>query len=104
MPQDDPRDVSRAVKRTPPAIWTQESADAMGTSGMFLAGMIMVTRNRYLAWPSLMFGVSSYINYHPLRTKEGQPPIANLLLSFAALIASYVPLFLETPKPVQLSA
>jgi hypothetical protein len=112
--------------------------DAMSTSGMFLAGLIMVTRNRYvlpsclrdsrieetnryLAWPALMFGISSYINYHPMRVKEGQPPIANLLyvlvpfyirkvlttrrLSFAALVASYVPLFLQTPQaPVVLTA
>jgi len=26
MPQDDPRDVTRAVKRTPPPAWAQESA------------------------------------------------------------------------------
>ena len=65
---------------------------------MFLAGLIMVTRNRFffrdtlspprrahllnriLAWPSLLLGASSWINQHPIRTKEGgTPPIGNLM-------------------------
>ena len=63
---------------------------------MFISGMIMVTRNRYvcvhlqpharrtqllahtcplarryLAWPAFLLSVNSVINQHPLRTKEG---------------------------------
>ncbi|VDC02957.1 unnamed protein product [Peniophora sp. CBMAI 1063] len=102
MSQTDPRDPSREVKRTPPQSWQGESPDALGTSGMFLAGLIMVTRNRYLSWPSFFFGISAYINYHPLRTKEGgQPPLANLALAFAAVVASYLPMFLADPKSNQ---
>ncbi|KAI0058348.1 hypothetical protein BV25DRAFT_1862110 [Artomyces pyxidatus] len=101
MPQDDPRDASLAVKFSPPQTWTAESVDGLATSGMFLAGIIMVTRNRILAWPSLILGVNSWINQHPLRTKEGgTPPVGNLALAFFALIASYLPLFLKaTAEP-----
>ena len=63
---------------------------------MFISGMIMVTRNRYvcvhlqpharrtqhlahtclwacryLAWPAFLLSLNSVINQHPLRTKEG---------------------------------
>lgn len=64
---------------------------------MFLAGLIMVTRNRFLAWPSLLLGASAWINQHPLRTKEGgSPPIGNLMLAGFALVSAYLPLFLKT--------
>ncbi|KAI0319736.1 hypothetical protein OF83DRAFT_1169954 [Amylostereum chailletii] len=97
---DDPRDASREVKRVPPLTWRQDSPDALQTSGMFLAGLIMVTRNRILAWPSLLAGISAFINQHPLRTKEGgSPPIGNLLLAAFALIASYVPVFVKSAPP-----
>ncbi|ETW77320.1 hypothetical protein HETIRDRAFT_105528 [Heterobasidion irregulare TC 32-1] len=96
MPSDDPRDSALETRFTPPKTWFQESVDGLATSGMFLSGLIMVTRNRYLAWPALIFAINSYINQHPLRTKEGgTPPIGNVLLSFFALIASYLPLFLK---------
>ncbi|KAI9513440.1 hypothetical protein F5148DRAFT_1155753 [Russula earlei] len=87
---------------------------------MFLAGLIMVTRNRILAWPSLLLGLSAWINQHPLRTKEGgTPPIGNLMhvfstprvtlavlnpffllphpnrLALTAVIAAYLPLFVK---------
>ena len=67
---------------------------AASSSGMFLSGLIMVTRNRYygsisfllngkliselafslrldrfLAWPSLLFGLMTSINEHPLRSE-----------------------------------
>jgi hypothetical protein len=66
--------------------------DGLNTSGMFLSGLIMVTRNRYvavqlltahfdyltdicslryLAWPSVAFGISGLTNSHPLRAKDG---------------------------------
>ncbi|KAI0052377.1 hypothetical protein FA95DRAFT_1483745 [Auriscalpium vulgare] len=100
MPQDDPRDSSLETKFAPPQTWKQESADGLATSGMFLAGLIMVTRNRILAWPSLILGVSAFINQHPLRTKEGStPPIGNLMLATFALVASYLPLILKPSSP-----
>jgi hypothetical protein len=63
----------------------------VGTSGMFLSGLIMVTRNRFenlytsylslcpflktphrvIAWPTALFGINQVINTHPLRNKEG---------------------------------
>jgi hypothetical protein len=36
--------------------------------------------HRILAWPSLLLGLSAWINQHPLRTREGTtPPIGNLM-------------------------
>ncbi|KAI0267432.1 hypothetical protein BC834DRAFT_871263 [Gloeopeniophorella convolvens] len=97
-PHDDPRDASLETKISLPQSWQgQGDVDGLATSGMFLAGLIMVTRNRILAWPSLLLGASAWINQHPLRTKEGgTPPIGNLMFAFFALIASYLPLFLKT--------
>jgi len=98
------------TKFTIPQSWkAQDTVDGLATSGMFLAGLIMVTRNRILAWPSLLLGASAWINQHPIRTKEGgTPPIGNLILAFSALVAAYLPLFLKagsaaTVKQVPLS-
>lgn len=30
----------------------------------------MVSKNRYLAWPTLFMAINGIINRHPLRTKE----------------------------------
>ncbi|RPD61678.1 hypothetical protein L226DRAFT_570279 [Lentinus tigrinus ALCF2SS1-7] len=99
---DDPRDVSAETKLTLPEVWRVDSVDALSSSMMFISGMIMVTRNRYLAWPALLLSVNSVINQHPMRTKEGgQNNISVLMLGFAAIIASYLPLLMITPqKPV----
>ncbi|KAJ7481609.1 hypothetical protein FB451DRAFT_997527, partial [Mycena latifolia] len=93
---DDPRDASLEVKVTLPETWYRESFDGLSTSGMFLSGLIMVTRNRFLAWPSVLFGVSSTINMHPLRAKDGSTAgsLSSLLLCIMALLASYLPLFM----------
>ncbi|KAJ6591105.1 hypothetical protein DFH09DRAFT_879053, partial [Mycena vulgaris] len=91
---DDPRDASLETKFSLPATWYRESFDGLSTSGMFLSGLIMVTRNRFLAWPSVLFGISSTINVHPLRSKEGSGTLSSLLLCIMALLASYMPLFM----------
>jgi hypothetical protein len=72
--------------------------------------------HRILAWPSLLLGLSAWINQHPLRTREGStPPIGNLMYGFhpscltcgpksllsphrfaaTALVASYLPHLLK---------
>ena len=78
--------------------------------------------HRILAWPSLILGLSAWINQHPLRTKEtGTPPISNLMsvrpvpsclacgakllvysLAFLAFVASYLPLVLKTASATPL--
>ncbi|KAH9996298.1 hypothetical protein BJV77DRAFT_988558 [Russula vinacea] len=94
---NDPRDSSLESPFTLPQTWrAQDNLDGLATSGMFLAGLIMVTRNRILAWPSLLLGLGAWINQHPLRTREGStPPIGNLMFSVTAVVASYLPLFLR---------
>jgi len=74
---------------------------------MFVSGLILVTRNRYLAWPSLVMSINSVINQHPLRTKEGgSSPLSTIVLGVCALLASYMPLLLigaqKTPTQVPL--
>ena len=74
--------------------------DGLGTSGMFLSGLIMVTRNRFvifytslivassilknvshrvIAWPTTLFGINQVITAHPLRNKEGGNGWTNLV-------------------------
>ncbi|KAJ7291157.1 hypothetical protein C8J57DRAFT_1163202 [Mycena rebaudengoi] len=97
---DDPRDKSLETKLILPTTWYRETFDGLSTSGMFLSGLILVTRNRFLAWPAVMFGVNSTINYHSLRAKDGSAgPMSNLLLSFMALLASYLPMFMISNMP-----
>ncbi|KAJ7823646.1 hypothetical protein B0H13DRAFT_2125018 [Mycena leptocephala] len=94
---DDPRDASLETKFKLPETWYRESFDGLNTSGMFLSGLIMVTRNRFLAWPAVLFGISSFINVHPLRSKDGggaAGTLSSLLLCIGALVTSYMPLFM----------
>ncbi|KAF8646635.1 hypothetical protein AX16_007135 [Volvariella volvacea WC 439] len=87
----DPRDSSLEVPWSLPKSWAKES-DVIGTSGMLLAGLIMVTRNRFLSWPAIAFGISGLINHHPLRSSEGSVGAwSSLLLCVSALLASYFP-------------
>ena len=80
---------------------------------MFISGMIMVTRNRYvcvhlqphargtqllahtcpwacryLAWPAFLLSLNSVINQHPLRTKEGGQNNVSVLM---CVICSFPP-------------
>ncbi|KAH9903416.1 hypothetical protein C8Q73DRAFT_785998 [Cubamyces lactineus] len=98
VPGDDPRDPSAETPLTLPEKWQTESMDALSSSMMFVSGLIMVTRNRYLAWPAFLLSINSVINQHPLRTKEGgQSNVSVVLLGIAALIASYLPLIMIGP-------
>ncbi|KAF8128720.1 hypothetical protein EV363DRAFT_1400492 [Boletus edulis] len=77
---NDPRDSSRETRLTLPKPWKAESVDAVGSLGMFFAGMVMVTRNRYAAWPVLILAINGVLNQHPLRAKEGgSAPWATLM-------------------------
>ncbi|KAJ7276426.1 hypothetical protein B0H12DRAFT_968276, partial [Mycena haematopus] len=94
---DDPRDASLETRFVLPSSWYGENFDGLSTSGMFLSGLIMVTRNRFLAWPSVLFGITSAINVHPLRAKDGGSgagSLSSLLLCVGALVTSYLPLFM----------
>ncbi|KAI0672310.1 hypothetical protein C8Q78DRAFT_1077846 [Trametes maxima] len=98
VPGDDPRDPSAETSLTLPEKWQADSLDALSSSMMFVSGLIMVTRNRFLAWPALLLSVNTVINKHPLRTKEGaQGDVSVIMLGVAALIASYLPLILIGP-------
>jgi hypothetical protein len=48
--------------------------------------------HRILAWPSLLLGLSAWINQHPLRTREGTtPPIGNLMYGSLSLVSHLRP-------------
>ncbi|TFK53125.1 hypothetical protein OE88DRAFT_1656991 [Heliocybe sulcata] len=97
---DDPRDPSLERRLSFPRAWIADASDGASASGMMLSGLIMVTKNRYLAWPNLLFAINSAINRHPLRTKDSaNPPLSSLMLAVVALFASYFPLFMITPSP-----
>jgi hypothetical protein len=65
--------------------------DVAGSGGMFLSGLVFVTKNRcalvrtsyseedilmtaalrYIGWGNVLIAMSSWVNSHPMRTKEG---------------------------------
>ncbi|EPQ51888.1 hypothetical protein GLOTRDRAFT_140829 [Gloeophyllum trabeum ATCC 11539] len=95
---DDPRDPSLERRLSFPRAWIADASDPSSASGMFLSGLVMVTKNRYLAWPNLLLAINSAINRHPLRTKDSaNPPFSSLMLAVFALFASYFPMFLISP-------
>ncbi|TEB11424.1 hypothetical protein FA13DRAFT_1795344 [Coprinellus micaceus] len=98
--KDDPRSASLEEPYALPRSWFLETGDGLATSGMFLGGLIMVTRNRFLAWPSVVFGINSLINQHPLRQKESAAGWSNTGLCIVALFASYFPYFVVTKNPI----
>ncbi|KAK1231877.1 hypothetical protein PQX77_004992 [Marasmius sp. AFHP31] len=96
---DDPRDASLETKFTLPSNWYGDTTD-LSTTGMLFSGLIMITRNRFLAWPAVLFGLNGFFNQHPLRAKEGGgSQLQNLSLCVMALVASYIPLFMVTKNP-----
>ncbi|KAF9050243.1 hypothetical protein BJ165DRAFT_1342518 [Panaeolus papilionaceus] len=100
--KDDPRDASLEAPYAMPKTWYRDTSDGLGASGMFLSGLILVTRNRYLAWPAVLLGFNNWINAHPIRAKEGgSSGLSNVALCLCALFASYLPVFVitNTPKP-----
>jgi hypothetical protein len=105
MSNDDPRDSSLETKFVFPSTWYRDDADALSTSGMFFSGLIMVTRNRFLAWPAILFAINATINQHALRAKEGSSgPLGNMGLSIMALVASYIPLVMITTNTAAAAA
>ncbi|KAF9069815.1 hypothetical protein BDP27DRAFT_1221728 [Rhodocollybia butyracea] len=100
MSNDDPRDSSLETKFKFPDTWAQDDAGLKMFAHGNCLGLIMVTRNRYLAWPGLVFAISAAINQHVLRAKEGSSgPLGNLALSTMALLASYIPLVTISQMP-----
>jgi len=95
---NDPRDATLETRVTFPKTWQQEDTDTLGSSNMFLSGLIMVTRNRMLSWPALFVGFTAFINQHPLRAKEGKQGYNGILLAVFAVLASYMPMILIMPN------
>ncbi|KAF9255855.1 hypothetical protein L218DRAFT_883157 [Marasmius fiardii PR-910] len=96
---DDPRDASLEVKFSVPNTWHEDTTD-LSSTGMMFSGLIMVTRNRYLAWPAVALSLNGWINKHPLRSKDGGgASLSNVSLCIMALVASYLPMFMVTKNP-----
>ncbi|KAF8314028.1 hypothetical protein DL93DRAFT_2080511 [Clavulina sp. PMI_390] len=94
--KDDPRDASLSEPSTLPPHWRQEAsiADVFASSSMMLGGLTMVTRNPFVGWFTLLFGLWFWLNSQPLRTKESASnPGQGTLIAAVALIASYFPQF-----------
>ncbi|KAI0752712.1 hypothetical protein C8Q80DRAFT_1267219 [Daedaleopsis nitida] len=96
---DDPRDSEGEVDFSIPKSWQADNLDALSSSMMFVSMLIMATRNRYLAWPSLLLSINSVVNQHPLRAKEGGSSNAGVLVfAISALVFTYLPLFMIGPS------
>ncbi|EJD51833.1 hypothetical protein AURDEDRAFT_158678 [Auricularia subglabra TFB-10046 SS5] len=102
---DDPRDASLETRLSAPRSWIMGS-DAMSSLTMLVCGMVMVTRNRYLAWPAVIVSLAGVVNQQPLRTKDGGSAWNSFFFSLSALLVTYMPMFLiapstQTPLPTQ---
>lgn len=97
--KEDPRDPSQEVTLTFPKTWYQESSDGLNSSGMLLSGLIMVTRNRFLAWPAVIFTLNTVFNQHPARSRGDVSTWSNLMLCISALFASYIPMVIVSRSP-----
>ncbi|KAI0733303.1 hypothetical protein C8Q72DRAFT_812968 [Fomitopsis betulina] len=100
-PGDDPRNPLAEVPLTFPELWNTDSVDGFSATTLFTTGLIMVTRNRYLAWPALAMSFNTVINQHSLRTKDGgTSPITSVLVAVSALVTAYLPLVTLGPQRV----
>ncbi|GJJ14696.1 hypothetical protein Clacol_008963 [Clathrus columnatus] len=102
-PPSDPRDPSLEVPLTLPKSWTKDN-EGLAALSMLLSGGVMVTRNRYFAWPALIFALSGYINTRPLRTKEGGQGLSGIAFALAAMLAAYLPYLILPVVPPGSSA
>ncbi|KAL7408878.1 hypothetical protein BDY24DRAFT_259520 [Mrakia frigida] len=91
--------------------WTPR-ADPIATAAMISAGGALVSKNRILAWPSLLIAIFSFVNSKPLRTSDstvGAGGLQGLGLSISveggstrsfallSLLSVYVPTFMILP-------
>ncbi|KZV96049.1 hypothetical protein EXIGLDRAFT_765733 [Exidia glandulosa HHB12029] len=97
MSGNDPRDASLEVPLSTPRTWTM-GTDAFGAMTMLMSGMVMVTRNRYLAWPALLVTLVALVNQQPLRTKDGGSALNSVLFAISGLIVTYLPQFIIPPS------
>ncbi|TDL19457.1 hypothetical protein BD410DRAFT_792065 [Rickenella mellea] len=96
---DDPRDASLETKLTMPKTWVMGGPDGLSALSMLFAGAVMVTRNRWLGWPATLLGISSFINQHPLRTKDGGSSWTGLAMAGGSLATGYLPMFIISSLP-----
>ncbi|KAF8583445.1 hypothetical protein K439DRAFT_1348499 [Ramaria rubella] len=96
MSTSDPRDRTLEVPLTMPKAWGKD-AEGLSAISMLLSGGVMVTRNRYLAWPGILVAVAGYINGRPLRQKDGGQGLSGILFAMAAMLSAYLPLLFLPP-------
>jgi len=101
--QSDPRDPSLEVPLSLPKSWKQDY-EGMAALSMFLSGGVMISRNRYLAWPALLVAIAGYVSARPMRQKDGGQGLSGILFALAAMFAAYLPLFFLPPLPPQSTA
>ncbi|KAG0144748.1 hypothetical protein CROQUDRAFT_659565 [Cronartium quercuum f. sp. fusiforme G11] len=83
-------------ERIVPFVWPEdvpEEFDLTGLGSMALAGISLMTKNPIFAWISLMFSVTSLINYDQDRsssTRQASSPYQGLMFSTLALTTSYI--------------
>jgi len=100
---DDPRDANLEVKLSIPKAWASPSYDVMPAIGMGVSGTVMMTRNRYLAWPAVLLGLNNYLNQKPISTKDDTGSFQAIISGVAALMLTYFPMLIipKQPTPVQ---
>ncbi|KAF8489863.1 hypothetical protein JB92DRAFT_2755311 [Gautieria morchelliformis] len=56
----DPRDPSLEAPYSLPKSWGKET-EGLAAMSMFISGLVMVTRNKYLAWPAVLVAITGYV-------------------------------------------
>ncbi|KAH7106838.1 hypothetical protein BKA62DRAFT_765414 [Auriculariales sp. MPI-PUGE-AT-0066] len=96
MSREDPRDSSAEVKLSLPRGWSKDS-EGYGSMAFTLSSMVMVTRNKFLAWPAVFLDAYTVINQRPLRSKDSNSTSSTLSMmgfAFVGILLTYMPAFI----------
>ncbi|KAF8513558.1 hypothetical protein BU17DRAFT_53132 [Hysterangium stoloniferum] len=94
--QSDPRDASLEAPLTLPKSWKKD-VEGLSAISMFVSGAVMVSRNRYLAWPALIVAIAGYVTSRPMRQKDGGQGFSGIVFALAAMFTAYLPMFILPP-------
>ncbi|KAF8511289.1 hypothetical protein JB92DRAFT_2935139 [Gautieria morchelliformis] len=92
----DPRDPSIEAPYSLPKSWGKET-EGLAAMSMFISGLVMVTRNRYLAWPAILVAITGYVGSRPLRQKDGGQGLSGVVFALAATVSAYLPMLFLPP-------
>ncbi|ROT41724.1 hypothetical protein SODALDRAFT_322801 [Sodiomyces alkalinus F11] len=72
----------------------KETPEFSSTISSTLPMAVMLTRNRFIGWASVVYSIQTWLGESEEQKKTGSTPgIFNVSMSFLALLVTYIPLF-----------